>query len=135
MKTFTLLALAGDGIGVEVTESALEVLDSIIDCTDLRIQVEHDLAGGICYQKHGVFIRDETAKRAAEVDAILFGAEGGPQWDQLDIPGGPCAKSGLSRLRKELDLFANFRPARYWPETLSSLPFRGDCMFVFGHTQ
>lgn len=125
-RSFTVLVLAGDGIGPEVTASAVKVLKAAVNPPGLSLEVEHDLAGGACYDAHGLFLRDETAARAREVDAILFGAEGGPRWDALDMPGGPTDKSGLSRLRKELDLYANIRPVRSWPQLASRTPFRPD---------
>jgi 3-isopropylmalate dehydrogenase len=121
---FRLLVLPGDGIGPEVTAAALAVLDALAPELGRPLEIVHDLAGGACYEAHGVFLRDETAEAARAADAILFGAEGGPGWDNLDIPGGPTARSGLSRLRKELDLFANIRPVRAWPGLASRTPFR-----------
>jgi len=123
-EPFRLFCLPGDGIGPEVIDAALQVLNVVAPHLDRRIFVERDLVGGACYESHGVFLRDETAARARAADAILFGAEGGPGWDNLDIPGGPTARSGLSRLRKELDLFANLRPVRAWAGPASRTPFR-----------
>ncbi|MET1416700.1 3-isopropylmalate dehydrogenase [Roseibium sp. HPY-6] len=121
---FRLLCLPGDGIGPEVTQAALAVLEAVAPALDRPIDITHELAGGACYEVHGVFLRNETAQQAHEVDAILFGAEGGVGWDNLDIPGGPTARSSLSRLRKELDLFANIRPVRSWPLAIAQTPFR-----------
>ncbi len=123
-RGFRVLVLAGDGIGPEVTASALRVLEAVAAGAGLTLELEERLAGGACYDRHGVFLEDETARLAAEADAVLFGAEGGPKWDELVLPGGPCERSGLSRLRKELDLFANLRPVRSWPATLARTPFR-----------
>lgn len=124
MTPFRLLCLPGDGIGPEVIDAALSVLDVVAPALGRPIEISHDLAGGICYETHGAFLRDETMQAARQSDAILFGAEGGPGWDNLNIPGGPTARSGLSRLRKELDLFANIRPARSWPALYDQTPFR-----------
>lgn len=121
---FQLLCLPGDGIGPEVTRAALAVLHAVAPALERPLQVTHGLVGGACYEAHGVFLRDETVALARRADAILFGAEGGPRWDSLDIPGGPTARSGLSRLRRELDLFANLRPVRAWPLPPSQTPFR-----------
>ena len=118
------MCLPGDGIGPEVTRAALEVLDAIAPALDRLLEITQDLAGGVCYRAHGVVLRDETAEAAQRADAILFGAEGGPDWDAIDLPGGPTARSALSRLRKELDLFANIRPVRAWPVPVECTPFR-----------
>ncbi len=123
-RPFQLLCLPGDGIGPEVIEAALEVLATVAPAIERPIEITHDLAGGACYEEHGVFLQEKTADAARQADAILFGAEGGPGWDNLDIPGGPIARSGLSRLRKELDLFANLRPVRAWPLPAEQTPFR-----------
>ncbi len=121
---FDLLVLAGDGIGPKVTDAAVRVLYTVAEKAGLAIRIERDVAGGACYEAHGCFLRDQTLERARQADAILFGAEGGPKWDALDLPGGPTDKSGLSRLRKELDLFANVRPVRGWPMLAERTPFR-----------
>jgi 3-isopropylmalate dehydrogenase len=125
-NTWHILVLAGDGIGPEVTNAALEVLRAAVEAVGISLEVEEDLAGGACYDQHGTFLCPETLERARQVDAILFGAEGGPKWDALDLPGGPTDKSGLSKLRKELDLFANIRPVRAWPAIADRTPFRPD---------
>jgi len=125
---FRLLCLPGDGIGPEVTDAALEVLAALAPALDRPIEIAHDLAGGACFDRHGVFLRDATVEAARAADSILFGAEGGPAWDGLDIPGGPTARSGLARLRKDLDLFANIRPVRAWPGLTGRTPFRAEAI-------
>ncbi len=110
LSSISVLCLPGDGIGPEVADAALSVMGAAACLAGITIDVESDLAGGACYDVHGVFLRDETAQRAREVDAIFFGAEGGPRWDGLDLAMTPVERSALSRLRKELDLFANIRP-------------------------
>ena len=111
----TLLVLAGDGIGPEVIAEALRVLDWFADRRGLELSVTEDLMGGCSYDRHGAFLSDQVMAAARQADAVLVGAEGGPRWDNLDIAGGPEAKSGLSRLRRELDLYANLRPIRPFP--------------------
>ncbi len=118
-----VLVLAGDGIGPEVTQGALRILEHLAERAGLNIHLTHDLAGGACYDRHGEFLRDDTLEAARNAHAILFGAEGGPAWDDLEIEGGPTARSGLSRLRKELDLYANVRPVRAWPGLAHLTPF------------
>ena len=125
-RCWSILVLAGDGIGPEVTDAAVQVLRHVAQRDGMRITLEHDLAGGACYDRHACFLRHETLERARQADAILFGSEGGPSWDELDLPMGPTDRSGLSKLRKELDLFANIRPVRSWPGLANRTPFRAD---------
>ena len=80
------------------------------DKRDLAFDVHEDLVGGAAYDAHGVPLHDETMAKAQEVDAVLLGAVGGPQYDDLDFSVKP--ERGLLRLRKEMDLFANLRPAQ-----------------------
>ena len=114
------------GDAVVVTEAAQQVLEKAGGQAGLRLELEQDLAGGACYDRHGCFLREDTLQRARQVDAILFGSQGGPPWDSLDLPGGPTDKSGLSKLRKELDQFANIRPVRSWPGLADRTPFRAE---------
>ena len=110
-----LLVLAGDGIGPEVTAEALRVLDWFAVRRGLALDIGEDLVGGDCYERHGVFLTDAAVARARAADAVLFGAEGGSRWDTPDLEGAPEDKSGLVRLRRELDLFANLRPVKPFP--------------------
>ena len=86
-----------------------ELLDGLIKRGSVRFDVKEDLAGGACFDAHGVSIRDQTMETALSTDAVLFGAVGGPKWD--DVPREHRPEAGLLRLRKDLDLFANLRPA------------------------
>lgn len=126
MQTFRILALGGDGIGPEVVDSALEVLDAASAKAGIAVAVEHDLLGGASWDLHGTMCRDEVVEKAKAVDAVLVGAVGGPKWDGLSIPGGPIDKDGLVRLRKEMDVFACLRPARSYRQLLDRTPFRPD---------
>lgn len=110
MSTPSLLILAGDGIGPEVMVEVTKIIDWFGAKRDLKINVSHDLVGGAAYDKHGVPLTDETMAHAQEVDAVLLGAVGGPKYDDLDFSVKP--ERGLLRLRKEMDLFANLRPAQ-----------------------
>jgi len=109
MASFKLLFLAGDGIGPEVVGEAERVVRWFDDHTDLDFEIEHDLVGGVAYDAHGVAVSDEAMKLAEEADAVIFGAVGGPKWDKVPFEVRP--EAGLLRLRKDLDLFANLRPA------------------------
>ena len=110
MANPTLLILAGDGIGPEVMGQVTRIIDWFGAKRDLAFDVEHDLVGGCAYDKHGTPLHDDTMKRALEVDAVLLGAVGGPKYDNLDFSVKP--ERGLLRLRKEMDLFSNLRPAQ-----------------------
>jgi len=110
MSNPSLLILAGDGIGPEVMTEVRKVIDWYGANRDLAFDVSEDLVGGAAYDAHGVPLTDETMAKAQEVDAVLLGAVGGPAYDDLDFSLKP--ERGLLRLRKEMDLFANLRPAQ-----------------------
>ncbi len=110
MTNPSLLILAGDGIGPEVMAEVRKVIDWFGAKRDLKFNVSEDLVGGAAYDAHGTPLHDETMARAQNVDAVLLGAVGGPKYDDLDFSVKP--ERGLLRLRKEMDLFANLRPAQ-----------------------
>ena len=110
MSTPSLLILPGDGIGPEVMEEVKRIIDWFGDKRDLRFEVSEDLVGGAAYDAHGTPLHEDTMARAQEVDAVLLGAVGGPKYDSLDFAVKP--ERGLLRLRKEMDLYANLRPAQ-----------------------
>jgi 3-isopropylmalate dehydrogenase len=106
----SLLILAGDGIGPEVMAEVRRVVDWLAARRGLVFAVEEDLVGGCAYDAHGAPLSDATMAKAQAADAVLLGAVGGPKYDALDFSVKP--ERGLLRLRKEMDLFANLRPAR-----------------------
>ena len=110
MTNPSLLILAGDGIGPEVMAEVRKVITWISDKRGVTFDVDEDLVGGAAYDKHGVPLADATMARAQEVDAVLLGAVGGPAYDDLDFSVKP--ERGLLRLRKEMDLYSNLRPAQ-----------------------
>lgn len=110
MTNPSLLILAGDGIGPEVMAEVRKIIDWYGAKRDLAFDVSEDLVGGSAYDKHGTPLHDDTMAKAQEVDAVLLGAVGGPKYDNLDFSVKP--ERGLLRLRKEMDLFANLRPAQ-----------------------
>jgi len=110
MSNPSLLILAGDGIGPEVMAEVLKIIDWYRDRRGIRFDVSEDLVGGAAYDAHGAPLSDETMAKAQAVDAVLLGAVGGPKYDDLDFSVKP--ERGLLRLRKEMDLFANLRPAQ-----------------------
>jgi 3-isopropylmalate dehydrogenase len=104
-----ILLLPGDGIGPEVTREAQRALDAAARRAGLKLGFEQDLIGGASIDAHGTPLSDRTLARARESRAILMGAVGGPKWDALAVDRRP--EKGLLRIRKELGLFANLRPA------------------------
>jgi 3-isopropylmalate dehydrogenase len=104
-----LLILAGDGIGPEVMTEVWRVLEWFDRKRGIGFEVSHGLVGGASIDAHGVPITEETMVEALAADAVLLGAVGGPKWDQLPFEKKP--ERGLLRLRKDMQLFANLRPA------------------------
>ncbi|WP_420585409.1 3-isopropylmalate dehydrogenase [Ruegeria sp.] len=110
MSNPSLLILPGDGIGPEVMAEVRRIIDWFGDKRGLHFDVSEDLVGGAAYDAHGKPLSDETMAKAQEVDAVLLGAVGGPKYDDLDFSLKP--ERGLLRLRKEMDLYSNLRPAQ-----------------------
>ena len=104
----SLLILAGDGIGPEVMVEVRRVI-AWLDERGVSFEIAESLLGGAAYDVHGEPLTDETVARARASDAVLLGAVGGPRW--ADVPFEKRPERGLLRLRKDLDLFANLRPA------------------------
>ncbi|TRD22072.1 3-isopropylmalate dehydrogenase [Palleronia caenipelagi] len=110
MSNPSILILPGDGIGPEVMAEVRKVIDWFGANTDAKFDVSEDLVGGAAYDAHGTPLHDDTMAKAQSVDAVLLGAVGGPKYDVLDFSVKP--ERGLLRLRKEMDLYANLRPAQ-----------------------
>ena len=104
-----LLILPGDGIGPEVMGEVRRIIDWMEKRRAATFDVKEGLVGGAAYDVHGTPITDETMAEAMEADAVLLGAVGGPKWD--DLPFADKPERALLRLRKDMDLFANLRPA------------------------
>ena len=104
-----VMVLPGDGIGVEVMAANLQLVDWLAKHKSLAFDILEDQVGGAAYDSYGTPLRDETLADAMASDAVLFGAVGGPQYDELSFELKP--ERGLLALRKEMDLFANLRPA------------------------
>ncbi len=104
-----LLLLPGDGIGPEVMRQVGRVVDWYDRRRIASFEVSEGLVGGCAYDKDGTPLTDATMRQAIEADAVLLGAVGGPKWDALPFAVKP--ERGLLRLRKDMDLFANLRPA------------------------
>ncbi|MHA3914107.1 3-isopropylmalate dehydrogenase [Halovulum sp. GXIMD14793] len=110
MTNPSLLILPGDGIGPEVMAEVRKIIGWMGKARGVAFDVSEDLVGGCAYDTHGTPLHDDTMEKAQEVDAVLLGAVGGPQYDDLDFSVKP--ERGLLRLRKEMDLYANLRPAQ-----------------------
>src|SRR6188508_3857244 len=113
MATYKLLLLPGDGIGPEVMAEVKKLIAWMNARGTARFDTEEGLVGGACYDAHKVAITDETMAKAHAADAVIFGAVGGPKWDSVPYDVRP--EAGLLRLRKDLGLFANIRPAICYP--------------------
>jgi 3-isopropylmalate dehydrogenase len=109
MTDRSLLILPGDGIGPEVMAEVRKVIDWF-GTQGIGFDVSEDLVGGAAYDAHGTPLTDGTMEKAQQVDTVLLGAVGGPKYDNLDFSVKP--ERGLLRLRKEMDLYANLRPAQ-----------------------
>src|SRR6266568_588850 len=113
-----LLLLPGDGIGPEVMAEVKKLIDFMNAHGFGHFEIEEDLVGGSCYEAHKVAITEPTMRKAKAADAVIFGAVGGPKWDGVAYDVRP--EAGLLRLRKELGLFANIRPAICYPALAES---------------
>jgi 3-isopropylmalate dehydrogenase len=115
-----VVVLPGDGIGPEITEAALRVLDRLGD-----FEYDHQPIGGVAIDEFGTALPDQTLAACRGADAVLLAAVGGPKWDTTD-PDAPRPEQGLLGLRKGLELFANVRPVRPVPALYDSSPLRRD---------
>jgi 3-isopropylmalate dehydrogenase len=104
-----VLVLPGDGIGPEVMRQVYRVVEWFERRRIASFEMNEDLVGGAAYDAHGTPLTEKTMQAALAADAVLFGAVGGPKWDKLPFALKP--ERGLLRLRKEMELFANLRPA------------------------
>jgi 3-isopropylmalate dehydrogenase len=118
MTTHKLLLLPGDGIGPEVMAEVKRLIAWMNANGMGRFETEESLVGGAAYDAHGVAITDATMAMAQAADAVIFGSVGGPKWDTVAYEHRP--EAGLLRLRKDLDLFANLRPAVCYPALVAS---------------
>ena len=113
MTVRSLFLLPGDGIGPEAMTEVRKLIEYMNSAHNAGFTVSEGLVGGSAYDAHGVAISDADMEKALAADAILFGAVGGPKWDGVPYEHRP--EAGLLRLRKDLELFANLRPAICYP--------------------
>lgn len=128
MKTYNIAVLAGDGTGREVTDEAVKILKAIEEKYSLSFNFNNALIGGCAYDKYKTPLPDITLKIAKESDAILLGAVG--DWKYDTLPPEVRPERALLGIRKELNLFANLRPASVYPELTSISPLKEE--FVSG---
>jgi len=117
-----IVVVAGDGIGPEVTREARRVLEAVAPHHGLAPVFEEHAIGGASIDAYGTPLRDEVVARARESRAVLLGAVGGPRWDALPVDRRP--EKGLLRIRKELGLYANLRPATVFPALVEASTLR-----------
>ena len=118
MKRYKIALIKGDGIGPEIIDEAVKVLDSVSSCFDFYFEYEEALMGGCAYDITGDPLPQETINISLNSDAVLFGAIGGEKWDTLPREKRP--ESGLLRFRKELGVYANLRPAVVYDELINA---------------
>ncbi len=122
MKSFDIAVIEGDGIGPEITQAAMRVMNRIGEIYGYDFSFIHVLAGGCAIDAFGEPLPRETVMVCRHADSVLLGAVGGPKWDTL--PGHLRPERALLGIRKEMGLYANIRPARLLPELKSACPLR-----------
>lgn len=118
MKEYNICLLGGDGIGPEVTDEAVKVMNAVGKKYDMKFNFTKALIGGCAYEKYGVPLPDETLEIAKKSDAVLLGAVG--DWKYDTLPPAVRPEKALLGIRKGLNLFANLRPATVFDELISS---------------
>ncbi len=119
---FNITLLPGDGIGTEVVHEAVRVLDAISSKYHHTFHYKERLMGGCSIDEYGTSLTDETLADCQSADAVLFGAVGGPKWDDPNAKDRP--ERGLLRLRKGLGVFANMRPVKVHPALIDASPLK-----------
>ena len=115
---FNIAVLGGDGIGPEVTNESVKVLNAVSKAFGHTFNLTYGDVGGISIDKHGTPLLDEVRELAGSSDAVLFGAVGGPKWD--DPTANMRPEDGLLQLRAEMGVFANIRPVKVYPNLIES---------------
>ena len=118
MKRYKICVIKGDGIGPEIVDEAIKVLDAASARFGFTLELDYKLMGGAAIDVFGEPLPDETCQSALDSDAVLFGAIGGAKWD--DLPRDKRPESGLLKLRKSLEAFANLRPAVIYDELIDA---------------
>ncbi|EAV41963.1 3-isopropylmalate dehydrogenase [Roseibium aggregatum IAM 12614] len=124
MASQNLLLLPGDGIGPEIMQEVKKVIRWFNEKGGMSFETDEGLVGGSAYDAHGQSISEEDMAKAMAADAVIFGAVGGPKWD--DVPYEVRPEAGLLRLRKDMQLFANLRPAICYPALADASSLKKD---------
>ncbi len=119
---FNIVCLPGDGIGPEVTEAAVAVLNKIAIQFNHQFNIKHYLIGGAAIDEFNTPLPNETLAACKNADAVFLGAIGGPKWDTAQTKIKP--EIGLLTLRKELEVFANIRPLTLYPQLVAASPLK-----------
>lgn len=117
-----IIVIPGDGIGKEITDSAVAVLKKIDEKFQINLEFEYRDAGGASYDKYGEPLTAETLDACKKADAVLFGAVGGKKWDTVPVDKRP--EKALFGLRKGLGLFANLRPVKVYDALIDGSPLK-----------
>ncbi|SFV64262.1 3-isopropylmalate dehydrogenase [hydrothermal vent metagenome] len=123
-RNYKIGVIKGDGIGPEIVDEAIKVLDALSANMGFNVSYEDMLMGGVAIDEKGVPLPEETIQGVKKCDAVLFGAIGGPKWDNLERHLRP--ESGLLALRKEMGTFANLRPAIVYDELVNASTLKAD---------
>lgn len=123
-NSYKIGVIRGDGIGPEIIDEAIKVLDAVSVKEGFTLKYEEMLLGGVAIDETGVPLPDETIKGVKKCDAVLFGAIGGPKWDTLPRELRP--ETGLLGLRKEMGTFANLRPAMVYDELINASTLKSE---------
>jgi 3-isopropylmalate dehydrogenase len=124
VKNYKIAIIKGDGIGPEIIDEAIKVLDALSANVGINFEYEEFLMGGAALDTTGVPLPDETIQGVKKADAVLFGAIGGPKWDSVERHLRP--ESGLLALRKAMGTFANLRPAMVYDELVNASTLKAD---------
>ena len=121
---YDIVCLPGDGIGPEVAEAVVAVLDCIAKRFDHQFNIQQHLIGGAAIDKYGVALPDETLAACKSADAVFLAAIGGPKWDQAEVR----PEQGLLKLRAELGVYANIRPLTMFPQLQDASPLKPEIL-------
>jgi 3-isopropylmalate dehydrogenase len=123
-NTYKLMMLPGDGIGPEVMNEVVKLAQWLEGQDQIAFEIDHDLVGGAAIDVHHQPVTDATLEKCKNSDAVMLGAVGGPKWDNVDYAIRP--EAGLLKLRKDMDLFANLRPAIVFDALLDASSLKPD---------